>query len=426
MAVVVDSSLVDGDIVTLVDPATAESFDISGNPASVDQINPETDPSAQIVNPFTGEVLKYLDGVVVALDSGGETGTLTATVSALPTAAQTLQLTEKAESLIFTFEQSDGSQLVIRAAFTGGEGPTMQQVLDGYTLDDLLAVTTTLNSAPYEGTTDPDAGTDGPDDLAGGATDDTLNGGDGNDTLSGDDGDDLLVGGSGDDSASGGVGDDQIWAGSGDQGDDYFEGGAGNDSIGGGAGNDTLAGDAGNDQVWAGAGNDDVNGGGGNDSMGGGAGSDTMSGGNGDDTIYTGAGSDRVLAGAGSDSVYGGGGDDEIFGNNGTDLIFGGAGSDELDGGDGNDTLWGGAGNDTMNGGGGDDTFAFAANFGDDQIDGFADGDNTLDLSELGLTGIGDLTFTQQGSDLEIDTGSGTITLVGVTEAEINSSDFLF
>lgn len=190
------------------------------------------------------------------------------------------------------------------------------------------------------------------------------------------------------------------------------------DIIRAGGGDDTLSGGAGSDQTWGGDGNDSVNAGSGDDTLGGGAGDDSLGAGDGDDVAYTGEGADQVFGSTGSDQVFGGNGDDLLFGGNGDDTIFGGSGDD---------TIWGGAGNDKLYGGAGDVIYGFAAGFGNDQVFGFTTaGDNTLNLSQLGLTDVNDLSFTQQGADLLIDTGAGTITLVSTTEADIDASDFLF
>lgn len=83
----------------------------------------------------------------------------------------------------------------ITVTFTAGEGPTLQQLLDGYNLDDIMAIATELNGDPYNGgggtgptpTDGADSldGTDGPDNIDARAGDDILSGLAGNDTLLG-------------------------------------------------------------------------------------------------------------------------------------------------------------------------------------------------------------------------------------------------
>src|SRR3979490_3416171 len=72
-------------------------------------------------------------------------------------------------------------------------------------------------------------GTEGNDNISGGADADTINGFGGAD---------FLAGGSGDDSIVGGAGNDTIF---GDGGNDWIEGGAGNDSVSGSGGQDSIA-----------------------------------------------------------------------------------------------------------------------------------------------------------------------------------------
>lgn len=43
-----------------------------------------------------------------------------------------------------------GENINLRGIYTAGEGPTIQQVLDGYDFDDILAVATELNGGPYD------------------------------------------------------------------------------------------------------------------------------------------------------------------------------------------------------------------------------------------------------------------------------------
>ncbi len=106
-------------------------------------------------------------------------------------------------------------------------------------------------------------GTNGDDNLNGGAGRDLIFAYGGNDKLSGGSGDDCLVGGSG---------------------DDKLVGGSGKDVLIGGDDNDRLDGDSGNDTLFGGNGNDDLRGGSGSDLIDGEVGIDDAKGGTGTDT----------------------------------------------------------------------------------------------------------------------------------------------
>jgi len=261
-------------------------------------------------------------------------------------------------------------------------------------------------------------GAGGNDTLFSGDGDDKLLGGNGNDNLDGGAGNDFILGGNGSDTVTAGLGDDQVYAGAGDTGADSFTGGAGNDTMGGGAGNDSLYGQADDDVLFGGSGDDLLDGGNGADTAWSGSGADTVSGG---------YGSDIFGGGAGNDSLEGGSGNDTIYGAAGSDLVGGGSGNDEIFGGADNDTLTGGTGNDSLFGGNGNDLFIFEVGHGDDFIGGFASkGNNTIDLSALGLSGFNALTVSQAGSDAVINTGSGSLTLWATNISDISASDFVF
>ena len=261
-------------------------------------------------------------------------------------------------------------------------------------------------------------------DIAGGqviyGTDDdtSITGDSGNNNLTGTSDDDYIVGGDGNDTVYGFSGDDTIYAGAGDTGDDIIYAGNGNDIAGGGAGDDDIFGGGGGDLVFGGSGADQLYGGDGNDTIWSGTGNDNASGGSGGDVIGGGEGRDTVFAGSNHDTVYGSDDNDQVYGGSGNDLLFGGSGDDTVDGGTGNDELYGGDGNDT---------FIFEGGFGDDSIGGFhARGDNTIDISDLNLDGISDLTISQVGSDVLIDTGDGTILLYNADQSDVSSADFHF
>ncbi|MBN8939829.1 MAG: Hint domain-containing protein [Rhizobiales bacterium] len=233
--------------------------------------------------------------------------------------------------------------------------------------------------------------------------DDSLTGTSGNDVISGGDGDDIIVGRGGDDTLNGDAGDDILRGGA---GNDVLNGGDGDDQLYGGAGNDVLDGGDGDDQLRGGAGNDTLSGGGGDDQLYGGAGNDTLSGGAGDDQLH---------GGAGNDTLSGGDGDDRLYGGAGRDILSGGAGDDYLSGGAGADILNGGAGDDVLEGGAGADRFVFDGEFGSDTIVDFQNNDR------IELTGLTSYAIAQDGDDVVITTGSGSIFIKGATVQQVAS-----
>ena len=208
-----------------------------------------------------------------------------------------------------------------------------------------------------------------------------------------------------------------IW---GTDGDDILTLGPGRNTVRGLEGDDRIEGGAGWDRGWGGVGDDTLLGGAGRDRLFGGAGTDQISGGR---------GQDRLFGGAGNDGLKGGGGQDRLEGGRGRDILFGGARDDILLGGGGRDTLQGGGGNDTLTGGGGVDVFVFGTRnanpHGKDLVRDFTDGQDLIRINMPGI-GYGDLTVTSQGGDTLIDTGFGTITLMGVDPGVLDADDFLF
>ena len=177
--------------------------------------------------------------------------------------------------------------------------------------------------------------------------------------------------------------------------------------------------------------------------LGGTANADLLAGGDGDDVINGLDGNDTLKGAAGDDVLNGGQGNDELLGGAGSDILKGAAGDDSLEGGDGDDELFGGNNNDTLKGGGGadtlqgdlgDDLFAFGLGVGTDQITDFDAGSGSDDVIELigfgtAFDAFGDVLAA--GSDVNgnflLDLGSGdSITLTGVLESQLDSSDFIF
>ena len=207
------------------------------------------------------------------------------------------------------------------------------------------------------------------------------------------------IAGSGDDSVTGNGADNQL------------EGGKGNDTLSGDAGNDTLAGQAEDDHLFGGKGNDRLWGGGGDD---------RLDGGDDHDLLVSHAGEDTLIGGAGNDTLAGQDDNDALYGNEGNDRLYGGGGDDELSGGSGNDLLHGALGSDV---------FVFARGHGDDRIIAFTNGEDRIDLTALGLNGIGDVhaTAVEDGVRLDLtDAGGGTIQLQGFALAELEAADFFY
>jgi len=113
-----------------------------------------------------------------------------------------------------------------------------------------------------------------------------------------------------------------------------------------------------------------------------------------------------------------------ITGNNSSDTIIGGSGNDTLSGGSGNDSLTGAGGADSLTGGAGNDIFVYTnvsqstvAN--SDRITDFNPGNDIIDLTALGFTGIQSgagvgtvLGYTNNGTDTIITDAAGTFRLV--------------
>jgi serralysin len=145
------------------------------------------------------------------------------------------------------------------------------------------------------------------------------------------------------------------------------------------------------------------------------------------DLIDGNGGRDRIAAGRGDDVVLGGNGGDFIFAGAGDDTVSGGNGDDGLAGGDGKDVVNGGAGFDLISGGQGKDVFVFTAGNDRDVIADFRNGSDKIDVSALGITDFADLDITGLRGRTVIDFGEGDrIVLLGVNEARLDATDFLF
>jgi Ca2+-binding RTX toxin-like protein len=184
-----------------------------------------------------------------------------------------------------------------------------------------------------------------------------------------------------------------------------YYGGDGNDTLTGGASDEHLFGDGGLNLLYGDAGLDTLTGGGDAEMLFGGADADLVFGDTGDDNLSGGDGADTMNGGADNDTVSGENDADLLTGGDNADSISGGAGDDTLTGDEGqpdedqgNDTLNGGTGADTMEGNGGDDLYIADALDTIIELNGTAEGRDTLQCSIstslLAFQNIENLTLT--------------------------------
>lgn len=295
-------------------------------------------------------------------------------------------------------------------------------------------------------------GNDGVNRLVGNQGSDTLYGMGGNDVFDTGGGYDTVYGGAGidtvtyDDSWGAVVVNLATGTGSGAEAanDLYF----GVENVVGSLFNDRLTGDANVNRLNGLAGNDVLDGGAGNDVLVGGLGADTLIGGAGDQdaasyqeasagvivNLVTG-GTGGEAAGdtySGIEYVYGSQFGDQIIGDGAINRLTGGGGNDWLDGAGGNDYLLGEAGNDRLTGGAGADVYIFGAGFGNDTVTDFWAGAGRTDrvwLQGTGLNTYADVlanAVNTAAGVLITAAGQGTLTLSGITLAQLNADDFLF
>lgn len=195
------------------------------------------------------------------------------------------------------------------------------------------------------------------------------------------------------------------------------------DAVAAGAGpnDDRVEAGGGSDTVKSGKGADLVIGGNGADTVSGGSGDDTLNGGKGNDALKGQGGGDRLLGGGGKDKANGGGGDDLLDGGGGGDDLAGANGDDTLRGKAGNDVLNGGKGDDLLDGGGGRDRFDFRRGDGEDTIEGFEIGRDVIDFA--GASGMGDLDFTREGSNVRIEYLNVDVIVADVRLNQIRDAD---
>lgn len=361
-----------------------------------------------------------------------------------------------------TYIISDDTDTIVEASGAAGTDTVIASV--SHTLDDFVEDLVLSQSGNIDG-----AGNSENNTITGNSGDNTLTGGAGNDRLDGRNGTDSLIGGTGDDTYVIVDALDTITENA-SEGTDTVESHR-SYTLGENLENLTLAGSAHSD----GTGNDLDNtiiGSTGRNRIDGGAGADSMSGGVGDDTYVVDNVSDTVTENSneGTDLVEssvsfalsanienirltgtsdidatgnvsdnfirGNNGANILNGNSGNDIIFAFAGDDTVNGGNGDDSLYGDAGSDTLNGGAGDDslrggsgrdTFAFSSGFGNDTLYDFTVGFDSIDLTSLNFgTYTSLLSNTADVSGDAVITLSGnTITLDGVTKAQLQESDFI-
>ena len=305
--------------------------------------------------------------------------------------------------------------------------------------------------------------------IQGNSGDNILSGGAGNDRLDGRGGTDSLVGGTGDDTYVIIDALDTITENA-SEGTDTVESHR-TYTLGSNLENLTLIGSGHINATGNGVDNT-ITGGSGRNRIDGGAGADTMAGGAGDDTYVVDNVSDAItensnqgtdlvessvsytlaanvenirLTGSGdidatgnvSDNfIRGNSGANILNGNSGNDIVFAFGGDDTVNGGDGNDSLYGDAGSDTLNGGAGDDslrggagrdTFVFSSGFGNDILYDFTSGFDSIDLTSLNFGTYASLlsNTADVSGDAVITLSGNTVTLDGVTKAQLQEGDFI-
>ncbi|MEP2659207.1 MAG: hypothetical protein ABJH07_26125, partial [Sedimentitalea sp.] len=90
-----------------------------------------------------------------------------------------------------------------------------------------------------------------------------------------------------------------------------------------------------------------------------------------------------------------------------------------------NDIIYDGGGNDEYHGDAGADLFVFSSGHGYDVIADFVSGQDHIRFTMPNLN-FDDLVFRDMEQDVQIDTGSGTITLYDLEPMDLGATDFLF
>lgn len=207
---------------------------------------------------------------------------------------------------------------------------------------------------------------------------------------------------------------------------------------------ENVTGSSGDDLIL---GNNEFNildGGAGNDAIHSFGGADIIIGGEGTDTALFSAGAGVVLDldengnGVASVNAPGGATLDQVFGfeningsnnagspNGGNDILSGNSGSNTLNGQNGDDILNGEGGDDILIGGAGEDTFVFAGDFGNDVIQDFEAGVDTLDFSDFGPDFGEQVNVAQDGNDVLISFASSSVRLESVSTSDLDDDGLL-
>lgn len=429
-------------------------------------LNP-TDPAAQTL---VGQIAQQMQdlGLTLAITSGGggdstnvsvdENTTYVTTVEASDPQGDrvTYSITGGDDAALFSIDPDTGELLFIggpdyeNPGDSGGDNVygvivSATDTVSGQT--DTQAISVTVNDV-VEGPPIDNSFTltSGNDTFWGAALNTRVDGLDGNDTIAGDAyqiydgrgpspvrqmGDDLLNGGGGADTIFGDA--NTIFSYRSWYANPRFE--AGSDYINGGDGGDSLYGDS--YRVTA-----DFNNYGGFNVIGG---NDVMSGDGGADYMVGDVHSVSITSRNGTWNVEGG--DDVMSGGDGNDTIIGdmvsvyvssyrGEGTAVIQNGD--DRIIGGAGNDNMWGDSvhynprtathitnGADTFVFADNSGNDTVNDFQTGLDSIEVAGYGLSDFSQLTISESGGNSTIHFDAfNSVVLVGVTG--LTADDFAF
>jgi Ca2+-binding RTX toxin-like protein len=257
---------------------------------------------------------------------------------------------------------------------------------------------------------------------------------------------DTLLGQEGNDRVFGGIGDDRIELGA---GIDEAVAGDGADTILGGEGADRVFGEAGDDLILGGTdfATDILLGGADNDTIDGGLAWDLMYGGTGNDVFHASQQVDWVFENPdeGHDTVIADSPNGYYLYANVEDLVLvgstpfgvGNALGNRITGNASGNTLLGGGGNDTLNGGGGfdilwgqagADVFELRAGTGSDVIADFVRGEDRIDIAQLGLATLAEVTarMIQGGAHVRLDLGGSDFVVIhNQTIASFTLADFI-
>ncbi|WP_407333417.1 beta strand repeat-containing protein [Enterovibrio sp. 27052020O] len=130
-------------------------------------------------------------------------------------------------------------------------------------------------------------------------------------------------------------------------------------------------------------------------------------------SVISGLTVDIANGGSGNDVIHGGDGTDFLYGHTDDDWLYGHDDNDLLRGGEGNDFIFGGLGDDVLYGDSGNDIFYWqqedidASITQNDEITGFVEGEDLIDLSDL------------------LSSGSNTLDLLWITE-NVNGSSLIY